>query len=130
MSYCTANDLIARFSIDELNQLIGNGSTYDAAIADATADIDAALVRYTLPLTIVPEKLGRIACDLSRYYLYSDLVPEVVQKRYDNATSYLLALAKGTILLSPDVNGSKQEAAGSTVHLLSDTPVFDMAGSW
>ena len=132
MSYCTSTDLITRFSAEELVQLTDRSGAnavdddvLNAAIADADADINAALVRYTLPLAYVPENIVRIACDLTRYYLYDDAVIDVVQKRYDTATSYLTMLTTGKIMLPADVNGAVQEATGNTVLMSSETAVFN-----
>lgn len=132
MSYCTSTDLITRFSAEELVQLTDRSGAnavdddvLNAAIADADADINAALVRYTLPLAYVPENIVRIACDLTRYYLYDDAVIDVVQKRYDTATNYLIMLTTGKIMLPADVNGAVQEATGNTVLMSSETAVFN-----
>ena len=132
MSYCTSTDLITRFSAEELVQLTDRSGAnavdtdvLNAAIADADADINAALVRYTLPLAYVPENIVRTACDLTRYYLYDDAVIDVVQKRYDTATSYLTMLTTGKIMLPADVNGAVQEATGNTVLMSSETAVFN-----
>lgn len=132
MSYCTISDMTTRFSLLEIVQLTDHYNTgtldttvLDAAIADANADINAALVRYTLPLAYVPENIVRIACDLSRYYLYDDAVIDAVQARYDQSVSYLTMLATGKLMLPADVNGAAQEATASTVWLSSETAVFN-----
>lgn len=106
MSYCTVHDITSRFSELEIVQLTDTDNTgainltaLNAALADATADIDAALIRYTLPLQTVPENITRIACDLTRYYLYKNDVTKLVQQRYDIANQYLLMVATGKISL-------------------------------
>ena len=101
MTYATQADLETRFGTEELAQRTDriNGSVIDAsvisrALADAEAEIDGYLAkRYQLPLATVPAVLGRIACDLARYYLYDDRVIEVVRKRYEDAVRLLKAMA-------------------------------------
>lgn len=107
MSYATAQHLIDRFGADELTQLAdraGSG-TWDPAVVTATlldtdAEIDAALAaRYPLPLPTVPLLLTGIACDLTRWRLWSNSAPERVQKAADNARKMLMALANGVMSL-------------------------------
>jgi phage gp36-like protein len=113
MSYATAQNLIDRFGADELTQLAdrANTGTWDPAVVTATlldtdAEIDAALAsRYPLPLATTPLILTGIACDLTRWRLWSSAAPERVQKAADNARKMLLAFANGVMSLGlPDVS--------------------------
>ena len=106
MSYCTVDDLIARYGEQELVELTGQGqgaigiAKAQQAIADASALIDSYLGgRYDLPLSAVPQALTRISADIARYHLYDNIVPEVVQNNYDNALSFLKSVAKGEVRL-------------------------------
>lgn len=111
MAYATQADLVTRFDSEELAQRTDriNGSVIDAsvvsrALADAEAEIDGYLAkRYQLPLATVPAVLGRIACDLARYYLYDDHVVEVVRKRYEDSVRLLKSFASGEVKLDAAV---------------------------
>jgi len=134
MSYCTAQDLIDRFSEAELIQLSDRNNTgsidytvLDQAIADATAEINGYLTAY-LPLATVPANLVRIGCDLARYYLYDDAVTEQVQARYDQAIKYLVQVAKGQISLGPDVTGTVVDSTTNSVEFVAVIPIFGRDG--
>ena len=111
MTYATQADLETRFGSDELAQITDriNGSVIDAsvvarAIADAEAEIDGYLAaRYQLPLASVPAVLGRLTCDMARYYLYADRFTESVRKRYEDAVRLLKAMASGDVKLDAAV---------------------------
>lgn len=120
MSYATLQDLIDRFTEDELRQVAdvdGSGdigqAKVDLALADADAEIDAALVgRYQLPLVTIPQLLTRIACDLARESLYSDQPTEVVTERAKAARRLLDGIAKGTMRLELPVAQNEVSLAG------------------
>lgn len=101
MSYATRTDLEARFGTDEIagrESMLAGG--LDLALSDADAEIDAALVsRYTLPLVTVPPLVVGIACDIARWRLWSDQVPDRVQKAADNARKMLVSLSSGLMSL-------------------------------
>lgn len=116
--YATKQNLITRFGEEELRQLTDRtlppsgaivDSVLDQALTDATATINDHLQgRYTLPLTVIPSSLERLACDLARFYLYDDHPTETVRAKYDDAIKFLEALARGTIKLG--VDGTNQSA--------------------
>lgn len=107
MTYATQTDLIERFGELELAQRTNrvDGATIDTvvlgrALADADAEIDSYLAtRYTLPLSSTPPMVNRMACDITRYRLFDDGVPETVRVRYLDAVSVLKRLASGDMLL-------------------------------
>lgn len=115
MPYCTQQDLVDRFGEDELIQLTDRANVgaidqavLDRAIADAGAEIDGYLAgRYALPLATVPTVLVRLACDITRYFLYDKAPPEQVAKRYDDAARFLRSVAKGEVALGADAAGVK-----------------------
>lgn len=96
-------------------------------LADAGQAIDARLrQRYTLPLATTPELLVRVACDLARYDLYDDQVPDPVETRYKAALKLLGALATGSASLGmPEADAT---AGGGSPQILTPGRVFDDAG--
>ena len=132
MSYCTQADLIVRFGAAEITQLsdrAGLGTLDSAiiagAIADADAEIDGYLSgRYALPLANVPMVITRIACDITRYWLFGQDVTDLVKDRYDQAVSYLGQVAKGTIGLGPDATGAEPASQSGSSLIQSDSRGF------
>lgn len=131
MTYATQADLVARFTEVELGQVAdtdGSGEIDPAlvarALADADAEIDAALAaRYQLPLIVVPPLLVRIACDLARFSLYTDQVPQVVELRQKSAVRMLSEIAAGRVSLglpTPPVAAS----SGNPVDYRSPSRIF------
>lgn len=106
--YCTVADLISRFGEDEIAILVQPYALDDAEAEvaldlvriDASAEIDSYLAtRYPLPLHTTPPVLTRVACDLTRYYLYDDSAPEQVRLRYEDSIKLLKNLATGVVSL-------------------------------
>lgn len=135
MAYCTQQNLLDRFGLAELTQLtdhdnlgVINATVLDLAIADATAEIDAYLTGYALPLATVPANLVRIAGDIARYYLYDDAPIEQVQLRYDNAMKYLVQVARGIISLGPDATGTVATSTNNSAQFESSPSVFGRDG--
>lgn len=103
MPYASLADLYARYGAEEIDQVAdtdGTGSPdmvlIGRAIADADAEIDAALVgRYQLPMVPVPALLQRIACDLIRESLFTDAPPDNVKERAKTARALLRSVATG-----------------------------------
>jgi phage gp36-like protein len=118
MAYCTLQDLRDRYGDEELIQLTdrANLGTIDEAvvnraIADAEGEIDGYIGgRFVAPLDPVTKSLTRVACDITRYYLYDDAATETVSKRYDDAVKFIKAIGKGEISLGVDANGAAQES--------------------
>lgn len=116
MSYCSLQDLIDRYGETELIQLTdktGSGvvdqAAVDRVIADVDGEIDAYLAkRMTLPMATVPPVLVRFSCVMVRYYLYTDVVPELQEKQYQAAVNFLKAIANGTASLGVDDVGDAQ----------------------
>lgn len=123
MAYASRADLELRFGFAEVEQLAdpyGAGQADDAvlapALADADAEIDAYLVgRYSLPLTVVPSNLVRIACDITRYRLWKHQASEEVRRRYTDAVRYLERIASGQIDIGPNLSGETQAGTGGGV---------------
>lgn len=112
-SYCTKQNLIARFGKPELEQLTDRDLTgyiddivLDQAIADVDAVIDAHIgSRYTLPLISTPEVLVTQACDMVRYRLYKDGAPDEVADRNRAAMRYLERVQEGKATLGEQEAG-------------------------
>ncbi len=110
MNYVTQQQLVDRFGETELIQLTdrANSGVIDAAvlaskIADSDALIDGYLQpRYTLPLSVVPASLVRIAADIVRYDLQADRATEQVTKRFTDAMKFLRDVADGKTQLGTD----------------------------
>ncbi len=113
MSYCTKQNLIARFGKPELEQLTDRDLTgyiddvvLDQVIVDVGAMIDAYIgSRYTLPLSLVPEVLVTLACDMVRYRLYKDGAPDEVSDRNRAAMRYLERIQEGKATLGEQEAG-------------------------
>jgi phage gp36-like protein len=105
MSYASQSDMVDRFGESEVAQRTNrvDGLTIDPAVLsraldDADAQIDSYMAtRYTLPLATTPTVLVRLACDMARYALYDDGVPETVRQRYEDAVSLLKKFASGDV---------------------------------
>ena len=110
-AYCTIDDLIAEFGAAEITELSdrdGTGSQDDArldrAINRASIEIDGyCSTRYVIPLTAVDPEVVGIACDLARYYLFDDEVPDLVRERYQHAISVLRDIQAGRRSLAADL---------------------------
>lgn len=130
MSYCTQTNMIAEFGEDELIQLTdrNNYGVIDVAIlakalTNAEAKINSYLTAYLLPLASIPANFELIACDIARYYLFKDAVPNAVKDRYDNAIKYLEQVGRGTIALSVGITGIST-AINESIILSTATPTF------
>ena len=129
MTYATRADLEARFGAEEALDLAGKqDGRIESALADAAAEIDAALAAtFRLPLAAGswPRLVG-IACDLARRALYDDVSPAEVTARAERAQAALARLAAGDEAL---LDGSGQPAPrrdraahrGSTPSLTPDS---------
>lgn len=135
MPYCTQQNMIDRFGVEELTELtdreqlgeIGQ-AVLDAAIADATADIDMYLsTRYTLPLSIVPAVLTRLCCDIARFYLHGNNVPEHINDRHDTAIDLLESIAKGDIDLAV---GQDDGGSGDVLYAQGSTTFDETNPRW
>lgn len=129
--YCTQVDLINRFGEWELIGLTHpggdtlNAAALDQAIEDAGAEIEAYLGgRYALPLNPIPKVLNRIACNLARYYLHDNAVPEAVEKAYQDSLRFLKDVSKGLVKLGIAADGSQPNAAESSAQMTSTQPVW------
>ena len=130
--YCSLDDFIKRFDLDELIQLTtasGSGAidrqVISAAIEDASSLIDGYVGgRYTLPLSTVPKVLIRICADIARYNLYDNAVTEVVEKNHKHAVDFLMNISTGKVRLGLSNTDEKAES-DAIISIESDDKVFD-----
>ncbi|ANQ83703.1 hypothetical protein dqs_0627 [Azoarcus olearius] len=117
MPYATQAEMVSRFGERELVELTDrfdaplgliDAGVLGKALADADVEIDGYIgARYTLPLATVPDRLVQLACDIARYHLYTNAVPELVAERYKAAIAFLrLVAAGGATLGLPETSGS------------------------
>lgn len=130
MTYCTQANIIAEVGEDELIQLTdrSNYGVIDVAIlakalTNADAKINSYLTAYSLPLVSIPANFELIACDIARYYLFKDAVPNAVKDRYDNAIKYLEQVGTGRIALSVGITGISS-VVNDTIILNTTAPSF------
>lgn len=132
MTYATQTDMTERFGSEELAQRTNrvDGLTIDTtvlarALSDADAELDGYLAsRYTLPLPSTPVVLVRMACDVARYRLYDDGVPETVRVRYQDAVSLLKRMASGEVQLAGIAPVAVVGGAGNAVATRTPARVF------
>ena len=129
MTYATRVDMETRFGAEEALDLAGmEGGRIESALADAAAEIDAALAAaFRLPLagSSWPRLVG-IACDLARRALYDDISPEEVTARAERAQAALVRLASGEEALldgagNPVPRRDRAARGGPAPSLTSDT---------
>ncbi|MFM9902101.1 MAG: gp436 family protein [Polaromonas sp.] len=136
MVYARISDMVERFGEAELIGLSDrddtgeiNDSVLTRALDDATSFIDGHVGRvYQLPLLgcakplttpggavlyVAPPVLVRMACDLARYYLYTNVADEhEAVRRYKAAAKDLQAIAEGKTQLTCPWGG----APGNALH--------------
>lgn len=136
MSYATVADMVSRFGETELIQLTDpdnvaiNAALVEVKLGDAKAVIDGWIGRvYRLPLRgciepsatpggpsvlAMPPQLVRLACDIARFYLFSEVAPEnVVYLRHKAALKELEAIADGSAVLACPLGGSAGDLVGA-----------------
>lgn len=128
--YVSAQDIKARLGADDYAVLVGDAkgtARIDGAIADACGEIDGHVQkRYALPLPApTPTAIMRIAVDIVIYRLSGDSrVTEDRRKRYEDAVSFLKAIARGDVSLgiAPAMTGKSK--AKETVAITSSKRRF------
>lgn len=112
MSYCTKSDILARFDESELINLTDtagmgeiNNDVLQKAIDDATDEINSYLFGiYELPMVSPPSDLVQKACDITRFYLYSNRgiieSGSQVERNFARVLEYLKQVSKGALKLN------------------------------
>jgi phage gp36-like protein len=123
MTWATVADLLGRFNRDdnpELAQLTAApGDDADQAMLQAALDEAEALMRGMMAGRVLPGSdqdlnLRRIQCDIARWTLYRDAVPDRVQQFYEADISQLRAIAAG---LQTAGDTSVPESGGDAVQI-------------
>jgi phage gp36-like protein len=138
MAYSTIDDIKKLLPEEELilltdDEALGsvNAARVSEAIAQADAEIDSyCAVRYTVPVSPLPELLKKLSVDIAVYALYSRTVqsmPEIRAERYRASVKQLEGISKGTLTLGvQDIassEGTEAEANNTT-----DSSVFTRKG--
>lgn len=119
--YCTVSEYLAMFQqteaveLSNLDDPLGvavDHSLLEVALTDASAEAEAYLRRYTLPIDPVPQILRRCVADMARYYLSRYNPPEDVRKRYEDALKRLQQIAQGLLDLGLDTGGTTVPVPG------------------
>jgi len=131
MAYATITAMQQRYGERDLIYLserddgpadVINTAVIEQAINDASDVINGYLAgRYELPLVTVPNLLEQFCCDITRYKLGTNDVPEHVETRYKDAIKFLMSVAKGELSIGVDALG--QDAK------VQDTATIQSAGS-
>ena len=131
MAYATITAMQQRFGERDLIYLseredgpvdVINTAVIEQAINDASDVINGYLAgRYELPLVTVPNLLEQFCCDIARYKLGTNDVPEHVGTRYKDAIKFLMSVAKGELSIGVDALG--QDAK------VQDTATIQSAGT-
>jgi phage gp36-like protein len=117
-AYCTPQDLIDRFGLDELVQVAPGGiggqpltAKVQRACDDAGDMVDGYLrPRHTLPLTAVPRILVKLSAAIARFELHlgGDRQPtDQVKQDRDAAIAFLKDVASGKADLGIDATGAE-----------------------
>ena len=134
MLYATLANLVTQFGDREVLALAdrdGNGvadmAVVDSALQRASNTIDAYLAaRYPLPLTVVPDQLVDICCDITRYKLCGSEVTETeeIRNRYKDALKLLEQIRDGKLDIGLSVGG-QAPAESTPVQVVGAARVFD-----
>lgn len=108
------HDLLHRFGERELINLTDRATKSEIvadvlqkAIDDAEAEVWGYLrgAGFNQPFATPPHALVVKTCDVCRWYLYENGIPEVVQKRYETAIAWLKTVMKNPSMLGFDADG-------------------------
>lgn len=129
MPYCTLQNLLVEFGEAELIQLTDadNAGVVDTVAVDkALARADRKINRYLSARNRLPldaDDVVDLACDIARYYLYDNAVPELVKERFNDAIKELEKMAAGKIAVV-DSAGATATESGVSIELSSSASVF------
>ncbi|GAB1388991.1 MAG: hypothetical protein AMXMBFR78_33850 [Rubrivivax sp.] len=125
MSYATVTDLQDRLGEARLLQLtdlqdpplgLVDTAVAQKALDDADAEIDGYLVgRYALPLSPVPAILRVHAVTIAHYRLLGNAADEVTREDYRATRQWLMAVAKGDVVLTSPADDPGTGGAGSVL---------------
>ncbi|OOH87340.1 hypothetical protein BMT54_10035 [Pasteurellaceae bacterium 15-036681] len=133
--YASVEDFVLRVGEKQAIELtdrdyIGyvNEDVLNIALSDSSSQIDGYLAsRYTLPLSMIPQNLTRICCDIARYRLCSMsnvTITEEIIERYKLSLKELEQLASGKVSLGIDALDNNEEADDAVIFSNGNTRVF------
>lgn len=126
-SIITQDDLLQRFGENELIRLTDRvakremvAQVLQKAVDDAEAEVWGYLrvAGFTAAFHQPPYALVVKTCDVCRWYLYENGIPEVVQKRYDTAIAWLKTVMKNPAMLGFDADGVDAIQATQTMAVI------------
>lgn len=136
MSYATLQDLNDQFDEREVIALtdrdgdgVPDASVVAKALLRASNDIDSYIAaRFSLPLSVVPDKLTDLCCDIARYKLCGSGVTETeeVRNRYKDALKALELIRDGKLDIGLTVAGAAP-APHSSVQVSAPSRVLNSA---
>jgi len=128
MSYCTLQDLLDEGWEAELIQLTdqdGSAAIDEVTVNKAIARADSTINRYLggrSDLPLLASEVVDLACDITRYFLYSNQMIDIVKERYDGAIKQLSMMAKRELAIV-DADG-QVDTVDAVVSVTSSTSVF------
>ncbi|MFA5825840.1 MAG: DUF1320 domain-containing protein [Gallionellaceae bacterium] len=133
MSYATLADLIDQFDEHEVLALtdrngdgVPDAPLVAKALLRASNTIDSYLAgRFPLPLSVVPDQLVDLCCDIARYKLVGSTVTETeeVRNRYKDALKALEQIRDGKLDIGLTVAGAAP-AENASVRVVGGGRVF------
>lgn len=129
MPYCTLQNLIDEFGEQELIQLTdrSNAGVVDQYVLDRAMQRADRMIHRHLggrqALPVGADDVVDLACDITRYYLYSTVAPDEVRTRFEDALKALEKMAKGQLAVA-DTAGQPAASAGDAATVVSGGHVF------
>jgi phage gp36-like protein len=129
MSYATGDQFVKAFGdreaieLTNLDDAESDGITetvLERALADASAEMDSYLWRYSLPFASIPQPLIGCCLDIARHRLDRIREREDVRKRYEDWKKWLEQVAKGLVKLGVDESGVTVEQGEDLGEVWSD----------
>lgn len=128
--YCTQSDLEDRYRAENLIQLAdydGDGAAdsdvISQAIQDAGHEMDGYLqVKYSVPITPVPDCLRRCATTIAWYYLRlgRESVTDNARKAYEDCIAQMKDIASGKMAIGVSPKPSESAGAANVRHEAQD----------
>jgi phage gp36-like protein len=115
MAWATRSDLESRYSVSAIADLEAGGANVTDALADAEAEAAAYVGKaVSLPLSVIPDTVKRLVCQLARYNLWRRDLPEEhpVYLSYRDAVKELRDIADGKIVLPINAGEGETTADG------------------
>lgn len=133
MPYATLTNLVEQFGDSEVlaltdrnNDGVADVSVYGMALQRASNTIDSYIVsRYPLPLSVVPDQLVDLCCDIARYKLCGAGVTETeeIRNRFKDAIKMLELIRDGKVDIGLTVAGAAP-AENASVRVVGGSRTF------